>query len=171
MAVLPPYAAIIGTMVNELSPVHYIVLFALLGPVIVAMFQSVTSGVLYVLYLPWFLFLGVFFLVYIPSYSYARFYDTTWGNRAGGADEAITKQREDIMRHNVIKFNIGLIIMNWCLTLLFSVWLNSSTVALVFLLILFSPTIIQIAGAVAYLLFVAPINAILNKRGKEVISD
>jgi hypothetical protein len=168
ITVLPIYGAVISSMVGGLSIAHYIGLFTFTGPILVALFQSITCGVLYMLYLPWFLFLAVFFLVYIPSYSYARFFDTTWGNRDTGVDESITKLREDMMRRNVFKFNAALILVNWVLALIFSVYLSSNNLNLIFMLIILSLTLIQILGSVFYLLIVMPFGSYVFPKSSAV---
>jgi hypothetical protein len=61
------------------GPIQYLVILSLVSPVVIALAQSSTSALLYAAYLSWFLFLIIFFLVYIPGYSFARLWDTTWG--------------------------------------------------------------------------------------------
>ena len=140
---------------------------SVLGPVAIAISQSATSALLYLLYLPWFLSLAVFFLVYIPSYSFARLWDTTWGNRDTSRDDSIDVLREKIMKSNVMYFVIGLVCFNIAFTLTLCYFLTL-TAQLAFLVILFFPTIIQILGSIFFLLVVIPFRA-LNKR-HEVVS-
>ena len=83
--------------------VHLIVILSMLLPIGVAMFESLTCALLYILYFPWFICLIVFFLVFVPSYSFARFYDTTWGNRATGRDHEINEGREKVMKDGTCK--------------------------------------------------------------------
>jgi hypothetical protein len=71
--VLPIYASIIWSFsVSQLYFVHYVILFAVFAPVVVSFFQSITSALLYLKYMPYFMMMSIFFLVFIPSYSYAR---------------------------------------------------------------------------------------------------
>jgi hypothetical protein len=76
LAIAPIYYALIVSALVAIDAVHWIVICSVLGPVFIAISQSVTSAVLYMLYLPWFLSMAVFFLVYVPSYSFARLWDT-----------------------------------------------------------------------------------------------
>lgn len=139
---------------------------SVLGPVAIAISQSATSAMLYLLYLPWFLSLAVFFLVYIPSYSFARLWDTTWGNRDTSRDDSIDMQRERLMKRNVGIFVVCLVLFNIGLTLALCIILTV-TAQLIFMVILFLPTIIQIFGSVFFLLVVVPLRS-LNKRNQKV---
>jgi hypothetical protein len=93
-----------------------------------------------------------------------RLWDTTWGNRETGRDESINKDREVAMKQGVQKFNIGLVCANCALTLLFSLYLTSPNVQLIFICILFAPLVIQIAGAVLYLLIITPLRQVFVNR-------
>jgi hypothetical protein len=139
---------------------------SVLGPVAIAVSQSATSAMLYLLYLPWFLSLAVFFLVYIPSYSFARLWDTTWGNRDTSRDDSIDVLREKLMKRNVGLFVIGLVCFNIALTLGLCIVLTVKA-QLIFMVILFSPTIIQILGSVFFLLIVVPLRS-FNKRNQKI---
>jgi hypothetical protein len=163
--------------------------------VFISFFQSATSAILYIMYLPYFMMLAVFFLVYVPSYSYARWepsilyifiyvwlfiktiiviyivnvynislFDTTWGNRETGRDESINNSRERIMKSGVLKFNIALVLLNAFLFLTFSYILTGSTVQIIFILVLFSPVMIQTLGATFFLIFVSPFRSIFVNR-------
>ena len=105
-------------------------------------------------------------MVYIPSYSFARLWDTTWGNRDTSRDDSIDVLRERIMKHNVQLFVIGLVIFNIVFTLTLCIVLTV-TAQLIFMVILFLPTIIQILGSVFFLLIVVPLRA-FNKRNKVI---
>jgi hypothetical protein len=72
MVMIPIYTAIIWSMFSQLFFIHYFILFVTFVPVFISFFQSATSAILYIMYLPYFMMLAVFFLVYVPSYSYAR---------------------------------------------------------------------------------------------------
>jgi hypothetical protein len=93
-----------------------------------------------------------------------RLWDTTWGNRDTGRDESISKAREATMKTGVMKFNILIIIVNIILTGLFCMVLTSPTIRLVFIILLFTPTLIQIFGSVFYLLLIRPFGEIFNQR-------
>jgi hypothetical protein len=163
MAITPVYIALIASGINQFATVHWLVVASVLGPICIAISQSVTSAVLYTLYLPWFLSLSVFFLVYIPSYSFARLWDTTWGNRDTSRDDSIDLIREKTMKNNVFYFNIGLVAFNCLLTLALAVLL-SLRAQLIFMIILFMPTIIQIAGSFFFLLIVSPLSSMFGRK-------
>jgi hypothetical protein len=165
LAIFPVYFSLIASAVVQLGTVHYIVMASVLGPVAIALSQSATSALLYTLYLPWFLCLAVFFLVYVPSYSFARLWDTTWGNRDTSRDDSIDLRREKTMKFYVLVFIACLIVFNCALTLTLCVVLTVNA-QLVFMVILFSPTIIQIVGSVFFLLIVVPLRG-LSERKKE----
>lgn len=167
-AIFPVYFALIDSAIAQVSEVHWIVMASVLGPVAIAISQSATSALLYLLYLPWFLSLAVFFLVYIPSYSFARLWDTTWGNRDTSRDDSIDGLREKLMKRNVGLFVIALVCFNIILTLGLCILLTVQA-QLIFMVILFLPTIIQILGSVFFLLIVVPLRA-LNSRDKKPAS-
>ncbi len=78
--VFPIYLALWTAIIMQgVNIVNGLVIATLLIPVVIASSQSLSSATLYVVYLPWFLFCILFFLVYLPSYSFARLWDTTWG--------------------------------------------------------------------------------------------
>jgi hypothetical protein len=166
LTIFPVYFALIASAIVQLDTVHWIVMASLLGPVAIAISQSATSAVLYLMYLPWFLSLVVFFLVYIPSYSFARLWDTTWGNRDTSRDDSIDVLREKLMKRNVGLFMIALVCFNIIFTLGLCILLTVQA-QLVFMVILFLPSIIQIFGSVFFLLVVVPLRS-LNKRNQEV---
>jgi hypothetical protein len=157
------YALISEGIRTGLSAVHIILICAMLGPVAVALSQSGTSALLYVLYLPWFLAFSVFFLVYLPSYSFARLWDTTWGNRDTGRDNSIDQSREFKMKAYVFYFNVCLVLLNVALTAGLCLFL-SSTGQLVFMAVLFSPSAVQILGSIVFLLIVIPLRNFATKR-------
>jgi hypothetical protein len=158
------YALVSEGTRTGLSAVHIILISAMLGPVAVALSQSATSALLYMLYLPWFLAFSVFFLVFLPSYSFARLWDTTWGNRDTGRDNSVDDPRESLMKTYVAYFNVCLVLFNVALTTGLCLFL-SSTGQLVFMAVLFSPSVVQILGAVVFLLIVIPLRDFAaNKR-------
>ncbi|RYH30582.1 hypothetical protein EON65_04690 [archaeon] len=74
----PVYFAVWATIFTKgVDVIDGLVICSLLLPVVIALAQSATSAFLYVAYLPWFLVLIIFFLVFIPAYSFARLFDTT----------------------------------------------------------------------------------------------
>lgn len=172
LAIFPVYYALIQSALDQIVTVHWIVMASMLGPVAIAISQSATSALLYLCYLPWFLSLAVFFLVYVPAYSFARLWDTTWGNRDTSRDDSIDVLREKTMKFNVMLFVIGLVLFNIALTLTLCVVLTVEA-QLIFMVILFLPTSIQILGSVFFLLIVVPLRALNNRETPDIsnISD
>lgn len=170
LAIFPVYFALIASAMKAIGTVHWIVMASVLGPVAIAISQSATSALLYLCYLPWFLSLAVFFLVYIPAYSFARLWDTTWGNRDTSRDDSIDMKREKTMKDNVLLFVIGLVLFNIVFTLALCIILTVKA-QLIFMVILFLPTIIQILGSVFFLLIVVPLRALNNRNQPPDISN
>eukprot|EP01040_Poterioochromonas_malhamensis_P017488 gene17488-20119_t len=85
-----------------------LVICGILLPIFISVAESFTSAALYMLYLPWFMVLIIFFLVFVPGYSFARLWDTTWGNRATGKDSAINEGAEKTMKFRNAIFSTGL---------------------------------------------------------------
>ena len=156
------YFGVIVSAISGFTTVHWLVLASLLGPVFIALTQSATSAFLYLLYLPYFLALVVFFLVFIPSYSFARLWDTTWGNRQTGRDESIGANHEETIKNHVFSFIVALIYFNVVATLTLCICLTDSG-QLVFMGILLFPTIIQIVGSIAYLVIAVPLRALTER--------
>eukprot|EP01034_Spumella_vulgaris_P022158 gene22158-28265_t len=163
--VFPIYFAVWTTIFTKgIDLVDGLVVASLGLPVVIALAQSATSAMLYVLYLPWFLFLILFFLVYIPSYSFARLWDTTWGNRAGGADSAISDKITLFMKkYNfificcLITFNIGL---SWGLIRLLRF---GYSIVLGFMFVVFCPMIIQLICSFVFLFIVVPLRNLTDR--------
>ena len=79
IVMLPVYYSIgYSILFKTLNIITFMVIGSILVPVSIAMGQSVTCAALYIKYLPYFLFLLVFFIVFLPGYSFARLFDTTW---------------------------------------------------------------------------------------------
>ena len=163
LAVIPVYYTLLASAFVDFGPVHYIILFGLLGPIFIASAQSSVSAMLYVCYLPWFLLMAVFFLVFIPSYSFVRLWDTTWGNRFTERDENIDQKRETDMITYTLRFACTVIVLNIFLTGIFSLYL-SPTAQLVFMLIIFLPSTLQIFGSILFLFIIVPSRACLSNR-------
>lgn len=141
-----------------------LVIASLLLPIIIALAQSATSAALYCAYLPWFLFLILFFLVFIPSYSFARLWDTTWGNRATGKDSAISEKIENIMKFRNLVFVIGLVSMNMALAFAFvKIFRFGYNYVLAFMFIVFCPMIIQLICSFVFLFLVIPLRNLTSR--------
>jgi hypothetical protein len=169
LAVLPVYFGVVISAVVNFTTVHWLIICSLIGPVLIAITQSLTSALLYVLYLPYFLALVVFFLVFTPSYSFARLWDTTWGNRQTGRDESLDVKKEETIKSHVFSFIVGLIYFNVVATLTLCISLTDSG-QLIFMGILLFPTMIQIIGSIIYLVIVVPCKA-LTSRDYSSLSD
>ena len=109
-----------------------------------------------------------YFIVYLPSYSLARLWDTSWGNRNTGQDQALNKYKEEVMYRNVFKFNVFLVSINFALSIACCIYLTPIA-QLMIMCVLFLPAFIQIAGALVFFLVVSPIsNALTTREKKEV---
>ena len=163
---IPVYYSISYTIVTaEFSIITFLVVASLFLPVVVAFGQSVTSAFLYMFYLPYFMYLLVFFLVFIPGYSFARMYDTTWGNRDTGADSVITSQIEDTMKRWTIMLSSFLYVMNIgaCLGFI-QLFRQGLSVRLAFMFIIFTPMIVQLLGGFIFLYIVMPLRLLFPNR-------
>lgn len=163
---IPVYYSISYTIVTaDFSIITFLVVASLFLPVVVAFGQSVTSAFLYMFYLPYFMYLLVFFLVFIPGYSFARMYDTTWGNRDTGADSVITSQIEDTMKRWTIMLSSFLYVMNIgaCLGFI-QLFRQGLSVRLAFMFIIFTPMIVQLLGGFIFLYIVMPLRLLFPNR-------
>lgn len=124
------------------------VLITILGPVLIALSQSQKLAQMYCLYLTWFLVMLVYFLVFIPSFAFAQFHNTTWGKGNDPKNEAVAKLEEK-QKALVGNMNIGLVVFNCSLTWLFCYLPNDVMIAFMFLL--FLPNFAQILFCVAYI--------------------
>ncbi len=174
--VIPIYFGVWASIFTVgIDVVDGIVIISLALPVVIALAQSATSALLYVLYLPWFLFLILFFLVYIPSYSFARLWDTTWGNRAGGSDSAITDNILNTMKTNNFIFISFLLCANillcWGLTHLLD---YGYSVVLAFMFVVFFPMIVQLVCSFLFLFIVMPLRNLTarpNGKGEQYMHE
>lgn len=145
-----------------------LVIGALFLPIVIALAQSATSAFLYVLYLPWFMSLIIFFLVFVPSYSFARLWDTTWGNRATGKDAAINEKVENTMKFRNLVFIVFLIALNIGLTFGFiRMFRYNFAYVLAFMFIIFSPMIVQLVCSFFFLFIVMPFRNFAARSGNK----
>jgi hypothetical protein len=171
---LPVYVSVwYSVFTDGIDAVDGIVVLSLFLPVLIALAQSSTSASLYLCYLPWFLSLIVFFLVFIPSYSFARLYDTTWGNRATGADSAINEKVEQTMKLRTLYFNIFLVALNVFLSWLFVFIFGAGgyQIVLIFMFIVFLPMLVQMICAFLFLFVAVPLRGIFTPREQFVMED
>jgi hypothetical protein len=146
-----------------------LVLTNLLLPFIISLAESFRSAMLYFAFLPWFLVCGLFFLVFVPSYSFARLWDTTWGNRATGKDSAINDKTEDYMKRQNLFFSIFLLILNTSLIWAFAkLFMIGFTAMITFMFIVFSPMFIQMFCSFLYMFIILPIRKVFSlSQGKD----
>jgi hypothetical protein len=79
LSMVPVYISLVVTaQTHGFSLVNILVLVNLLIPFAISFFDSMKSAWLCICYLPWLLALNMFFIVFFPSYSFARLYDTSW---------------------------------------------------------------------------------------------
>lgn len=96
-----------------------------------------------------------------------RLWDTTWGNRDTLRDGSIDMTREMLMQSYVFRFMICLIIANVMLTS-FLVLVLSNSAQLIFMVVLFTPTIVQILGSIFFLLIVVPLRGLTMRQAAAV---
>ena len=147
--ILPVYYTV---FYSSSSVINIIVIANMFLPAFLALFQSATSTMLYIKYLPWFLSLIIMFIVFLPSYSVARLWDTTWGNRETGHDSKVTEELTELLKRRTAAINVALVCINWGLMCVFInlYAVGSTTFHLVYMAVLFSPVLIQMTIAFAY---------------------
>jgi hypothetical protein len=151
--------------VQGLNAISILVVLGLLMPIAIGIFQSSKSAMLYVMYLPWFLFTIPFFLVFIPSYSFSRLWDTSWGNRDTGADSAVTQLSLSVMKKRTALFICFVFCINIFLIFFFVYVHHRGFIAeVIFMLVLFTPVLIQLACAAFFLLIASPLRYVFAQR-------
>eukprot|EP00981_Chlorochromonas_danica_P002679 scaffold525_cov170-Ochromonas_danica.AAC.3 len=163
--IFPVYFAVWASIFTQgVDVIDGLVICSLLLPVVIALAQSATSATLYLLYLPWFLFLIIFFLVFIPAYSFSRLWDTTWGNRSTGKDSAINEKVEQTMKSRNFIFVIFMVTMNVFLVWAFiELFRFGYSIVLAFMFIVFSPMIVQLVCSVLFLFIVIPLRNLMAR--------
>jgi hypothetical protein len=169
---LPVYVSMwYNICTNGINIIGIVILLSLFLPIFIALAQSTKSALLYMLYLPYFLLFVAFFLVFIPAYSFSRLYDTTWGNRATGADSEISDSVEGIMKQRTLYFTAGLLVSNLLFSWLFVfIFLQGGyNVVLIYMLIVFCPVFIELCCSFLFLYVVLPLRAVLTPRTTYVV--
>lgn len=163
--VFPIYFAIWYVTIDQgVDIIGGLVIATLVLPIFIAMAQSVTCALLYIAYLPWFLCLILFFLVFIPSYSFARLWDTTWGNRSTGKDSAIGDAMEKGMKSRNFIFLIFLVALNIALVYAFvNLFRLGYTAIMTFMVIVFFPMIVQLVCSFLFLFIVVPLRNLTSR--------
>eukprot|EP01032_Pedospumella_encystans_P009138 gene9138-10785_t len=151
----PVYLAVWWTVAAVgLDVINVLVIGSLALPVVVALAQSVQSAILYFCYLPWFMTYIVFFLVCIPSYSFARLWDTTWGT---AKDSAISDTMEQHLKSRNLLFICLLTSVNalaaWAFIWVFKMGYSA---VMSFMILVFSPMMIQLVFSFLFLFVVVP---------------
>jgi hypothetical protein len=159
LSMLPMYISIWRSIVLEgFNLIGVLVLINLFIPVVISVGEDIRSSLLYLLYLPWLLTLIMFFIVFFPAYSFARLWDTTWGNRATGKDSALNDSMENFMKSKNLQFVLFLIGINifflWAFVQIFSL---GYAAIVAFMLIALFPILIQLAASCVFLFVVHPL--------------
>jgi cellulose synthase/poly-beta-1,6-N-acetylglucosamine synthase-like glycosyltransferase len=148
-----------------ISPVSGLVLFNLILPIFLSLPQSATSGLLYLLYLPWFLTLIIFYLLYIPAYSLARLWDSSWGNRETSKDNELKNGNENYMKNMNFRLIIGLILSNFFLTWsIVELYLWNKNIVIGIMILLFLPMFFQLLFSLFFLFIIVPLRTLLFNR-------
>jgi hypothetical protein len=148
----------------EFAIIHYLALFLCLGPLLLAATQTFESALYYAFYFPWFIAFAGFYLIFLPGYSFARLWDTTWGNRLTGADASLSEMKTVLMKRYVKNFNILLVLGNVLLTLAGMFYFQTETTKRIIMVILFFPTGIQFTGSMLYIFVATPLKFFFEER-------
>jgi hypothetical protein len=142
------YSAIFTIGVGFITLLIFLSLFA---PALISLAESIKCVQLYLCYFPWFMSLIVFFLIFIPSYSFSRLYDTTWGNRATGSDSAVQQHEVQTMKRWNFVFILFLLIANFFITVILQrAYSAGYNVVMTIMIIVFVPSVIQLIGAILF---------------------
>jgi hypothetical protein len=157
--VLPIYLSLIRTIIlRKLNMIGILVIVNLGFPAVIALGEEMLSAALYILYLPWLLLFIMFFLVFIPTYSFARLWDTTWGNRATGKDSAINDSMENYLKTRNFYCLCLLVVLNialcWAFIQVFSLGTTAVVVAMFIFLL---PIVVQLVTSMFFLFVVRPL--------------
>jgi hypothetical protein len=155
----PIYALIFRTVQLEgANIVACIVISVIVAPILISLADDLKSAFLYLIYLPWLLAFGMFFIVFFPAYSFARLWDTTWGNRAGGKDHAMNDNIERYIKSRNFGFVLCIISLNifllWACVQVFSA---GNVAILSFMAVALLPVFIQLLCSFCFLFIVLPI--------------
>jgi hypothetical protein len=148
----------------EFALIHYLAIFLCVGPLLLAATQTFESALYYAFYFPWFITFAGFYLIFLPGYSFARLWDTTWGNRLTGADASLSQMKTILLKRYVMYFNIVLVLGNVLLTLAGMFYFKSETTKRCIIGILFFPTGIQFTGSIFYIFVATPLKYIFEER-------
>jgi len=133
-------------------------------PAMISFMHSIKAAILFVCYLPWYLTFLSFFLVFLPGYSFARLWDTTWGNRTTGIDNSLNLASEYQMKNYSVGINFGLVVINVLMTVaLMSLFYMGDTVQLTTMIVLFIPLLIQLMAASFFFLVVVPLRSLFAR--------
>ena len=144
--------------------IHYLAICIVTAPLFLAATQTFESALLYLFYFPYFILFAGFYLIFLPAYSFARLWDTTWGNRLTGADASLSNLKTILLKKGVLLFNIFLVTFNVFLTVLCCMHLKSETIKLATVFIIFCPTFIQFIGSVFYIFLATPLRRVFGER-------
>ena len=159
ICMVPVYISLCLTAMDQgFTIINILVLVNLLIPFAISFFDSMKSAWLSLCYLPWLLALNMFFIVFVPSYSFARLYDTSWGNRSTGKDSLLNDQMERYLKKKNFQFVLLLVVGNifllWAFIQIFSLGYQA---IVAFLFVAFFPLFIQLAASALFLLIVKPL--------------
>ena len=137
-----------------LGPAIYIIIVIWIIPFILALLLSFSSAILYLMYGIPFLLHIIHYVAFIPSYSFARIHDLSWGNRDSHAffNSCVTEWKFFWIS---MKSNIALVIVNFLIVSAYIsiiAYIGHSLYTFIPLfIVLFIPTMIQILFALIFL--------------------
>ena len=151
---------------SSIHLIHILAICIVSAPLFLAATQTIESALLYLFYFPYFILFAGFYLIFLPAYSFARLWDTTWGNRLTGADASLSNLKTVLLKRGVLVFNIFLVLFNVLLTVVCCVRLKSETIKLATVFVIFCPTFIQFIGSVFYIFLATPLRRVFGERSK-----
>ena len=133
--------------------VFYILLFVWVIPFVLSMFISISASFYYLLYSIPFLCQVAQYVSFVPTYSFARLHDLSWGNRDSKTKLNTNTQLKFLLF--TIEVNIISIICNTGITMLYiyivSRYGHNNYIYIPIFVILFLSLLIQIGFALVYL--------------------
>ena len=144
--------------------VHFLAMLPILVPAALNFVMDPFSSLGYVMMFPWFMAYGTFSLAYVPAYSLARMWDTTWGNRNTTHDRSLNQAAVNIMKAWNLRLILASIFTNIACAAVLMVFVNLGTAAeITFMACLVFPTCAQLALSAFMVLCVVPFRAFTKR--------
>jgi len=130
------------------------ILVNILQPMLISGVWSPRSALFYLINCVSFLFLIIFQLVFIPTYAFARLWDTTWGNRDTGKDQEMDDIQIKVLKRYNYYLNFLLIALNiaLCFLYIYGIHHGGQAFIITFTVLLFSVLFVQIFFCFVYII-------------------